>query len=260
MVEEPESQEAPPPPARRASRPAARSSTQPPMSPDPNDSLSASGQWELPSIPSMNFGGGTDLSLSWTDAGEPASPPPPAVPGKQPATHSKAALDKPRSSDELIMVWGRVGVQVCEVATSLFEKSKKSLIGDGSYVGFIKAVLAEVPNASALSYEEGEYGYLIYSQNGTAVQKRVSDIMPGDIVEMHDAKLKGHKGLQTYHQNVGGSGEILVGIVGEFEAKKSKIRVFHANQHVGQQTVESVSYRLEDLKSGTVKVYRVLEA
>ncbi|KAF9483580.1 hypothetical protein BDN70DRAFT_904154 [Pholiota conissans] len=157
-------------------------------------------------------------------------------------------------------LWGRVGVQVCEVATSMFEKSKKTLIGDGSYAGFVQAVFAAVPNAAPVPTPAGEWGYLVYVQNGPSVQKRASEIMPGDIVEIHDAKLKGHKGLQTYHQNVGGAGEILVGVVGEFEAKKTKIRVFHANQHVGQQTVESVSYRLEDLKSGVVKVYRVLEA
>jgi len=82
--------------------------------------------------------------------------------------------------------------------------------------------------------------------------------MPGDVVTLFDAKLKGHKGLQIYSQHVG-IAEPLVGIISEFEQKKSKIKVFHANQHVGQQTVESVSYRLEDLKSGTVKIFRALE-
>ena len=241
MVEEPESQGAPPPPARPTNRPPPTRSTPraPTMSPDPSDSLSSSSQWELPSIPNMDFGASNDLSLSWTDAGETGSPPssaaPPASSGKQPAAPPKPLSDKPMSADDLMMIWGRVGVQVCEVATSLFEKSKKTLIGDGSYVGFAKAVLADVPNAAPVSYEHGEYGYLVYVQNGAAVQKRASDIMPGDIVEIHDGKFKGHKGLQTYHQNVGGSGEVLVGVVGEFEAKKSKVRVFQANQHVGQQ-------------------------
>ncbi|TFK52687.1 hypothetical protein OE88DRAFT_1628018 [Heliocybe sulcata] len=150
-------------------------------------------------------------------------------------------------------IWGKVGIQVCEVATTFFEKSKKSLIGDGTYAGFVDAVLREVPNASAPS--PPSYGYLVYSQTGSTVHKRVSDIMPGDILTAEDAKLKGHKGLQTYHQNVG-TEELLVGVVTEFEAKKSKVRVFQANQHVGQQTVEAVSYRLDDLKSGTIKVRR----
>jgi hypothetical protein len=143
------------------------------------------------------------------------------------------------STDDLIAVWGRVGVQVCEVATTLFEKSKKALIGDGTYAGFVKAVLADVPTAAQVSIDAGEYGYLVYSQNGSVVQKRASDIMPGDIVEIHDARLKGHKGLQTYQVTVGGSGELVVGVVAEFDNKKSKIRVLQANQHVGQQVRQS---------------------
>ncbi|CAA7262841.1 unnamed protein product [Cyclocybe aegerita] len=295
MVEEPENQEAPPPPpARRMSRPPpTRSAPQVPegpVPPTPDTKDSISSQWELPSIPTSTFGfegGEPDLSLSWTDAGEPSSvssstqlpssPPPPPPPAKQQQQRKASIVDKPLSADELMGVWGRVGVQVCEVATTLFERSKKALIGDGTYAGFVVAVLAGVPNAASIpvlvnrsstssspdpsaSSNEHTYGYLVYVQNGASVQRRASEIMPGDIVEIHDAKLKGHKGIQMYHQNVGGDGETLIGIVGEFEAKKSKIRVFHANQHVGQQTVESVSYRLEDLKSGLVKVYRVLEA
>ncbi|THU90981.1 hypothetical protein K435DRAFT_675056 [Dendrothele bispora CBS 962.96] len=148
-------------------------------------------------------------------------------------------------------VWGRVGAQVCEVATALHDKSKRALIGDGTYHGFVTAALKEVPNAASISPES--YGYLIYQQSGGAVQKRASDILPGDVLWMQDAKLKGHKGIHSYQQSVG-VGDPLVGIVNEFEAKKFKVRIFQANQHVGQQTVESVSYRLEDLKSGLVKV------
>jgi hypothetical protein len=169
----------------------------------------------------------------------------------------KPPVDPQLSSEELMGVWGRVGVQICETATTLFEKSKRSLVGDGSYYGFVNAVFTQVPNARPPS--SSGYGYLIYAQTGPTVSRRVSEIMPGDVVELYDAMLKGHKGLQSYHQNVG-AGEPLVGIVNEFEPKKSKVKMFHANQHVGQQTVESVSYRLEDLKSGVVKIFRVLEA
>ncbi|KIK71373.1 hypothetical protein GYMLUDRAFT_52464 [Collybiopsis luxurians FD-317 M1] len=246
----------PPPPPPRASRPPPpRTAPAPPPAPGVPPSESISSQWEMPSIPSVDFGASTDLSLSWTDdistlTSSAQVPPESSQPVRKPA-------DQVMNAEDLVAVWGRVGVQVCEVATTLHENSKKSLIGDGTYHGFVEATLKEVPNAAPISGQE--YGYLVYMQSGSSVQKRLSDIMPGDIVWMHEAKLKGHKGLQTYSQNVG-SGEPLVGIVGEFESKKFKIRVFQANQHVGQQTVESVSYRLEDLKSGLVKIFRVLEA
>ena len=216
--------------------------------------MSTSGTWEMP-----EFGGGkeTDLSLSsYDDLGGVQTQP-------QAQAQSSSAPSQPQNqtltSDDLMAIWGRVGVQVCEVATGLFEKSKRALIGDGTYHGFIEATLGQVPNASSPPASAGPdaYGYLIYQQTGSSVQKRASEILPGDIVWLKDAKMKGHKGLHTYTQLVGEGEEACVGIVSEFEAKKFKVRVFQANQHVGQQTVESVSYRLEDLKSGVVKV-RVL--
>ncbi|KAJ3853307.1 hypothetical protein EV368DRAFT_39201 [Lentinula lateritia] len=215
----------------------------------------------MPSISSLDSGENTDLSLSWTDdmalSTSSAQPSPEVSTIRSTQATTTAAADLVLNSDDLVAIWGRVGVQVCEVATTLFEKSKKVLIGDGTYQGFIDATLRDVPNAAPMSGQE--YGYLVYMQSGASVQKRASEILPGDIAWMHEAKFKGHKGLQTYSQTVG-SEVPLVGVVGEFDAKKFKIRVFQANQHVGQQTVETVSYRLEDLKSGQFKIFRVLEA
>ncbi|KAG6854297.1 hypothetical protein C0991_008546 [Blastosporella zonata] len=263
MVEEPsgfmpEEEIPPPPPARPSHRPPPPRSVPPPPQPSIPISDSISSQWEMPSIPSssIEFSTPADISLSWPEDSHPTLPPhspDPSLPPPKPPV----PVDLTLSSDDLMTVWGRVGVQICEVATTLYDTSKKSLVGDGTYDGFIHAVISEVPNA-AMPTSSTSYGYLVYAQTGNAVQKRASEILPGDIMVLQEAKLKGHKGLQSYHQNVG-IGEQLVGVVSEFEPKKSKVRLFQANQHVGQQTVEAVSYRLEDLKSGTVKVFRVLE-
>ncbi|PFH51220.1 hypothetical protein AMATHDRAFT_143054 [Amanita thiersii Skay4041] len=275
----------PPPLARPAHRvPPAREAPAPPPPPGtgaPGLSDSISSQWELPSIPSASLDLGMtspDLSASWIEAdapgsgtvkvkgtastGKTVSAAGAAVPAQGTVkAPPKARAEPPRlSADELMAVWGRVGVQVCEMATMLHGKSKRTLIGDGTYAGFVHAVLNEVPNALRPGESGGAtgetWGHLVYSQTGNAVQRRTSEIMPGDVVELLDARLKGHKGLQAYHQHVGVAGEEpLVGIVSEVDPKKkSKVRVFQANQHVGQQTVEAVSYRLEDLKSGTVRV------
>ncbi|KIY45192.1 hypothetical protein FISHEDRAFT_67131 [Fistulina hepatica ATCC 64428] len=152
-----------------------------------------------------------------------------------------------------MVIWGRVGVQVCEVATSLYERSKKSLVGNGSYQSYVDATLREVPGVRPAPEE----AYLIYWQTGGTVHRRATEIMPGDVTVLRDVRFKGHKGLQAYNQVVGQDGDV-IGIISEYEVKKCKLRVFQANQHVGQQTVEVVSYRLDDLKNGDVKVYRVL--
>jgi hypothetical protein len=44
----------------------------------------------------------------------------------------------------------------------LFKKSKRSLIGDKSYVGFVNAVLDQVPNTSLIEEGTSSFGYLIY--------------------------------------------------------------------------------------------------
>ena len=62
-------------------------------------------------------------------------------------------------------------MQVCEVATTLYERSKKSLIGDGTYAGFVQSVISSVPNAAPLSggggygYLSGKYGLTIGTQS-----------------------------------------------------------------------------------------------
>ncbi|KAK0202113.1 hypothetical protein DFS33DRAFT_1276886 [Desarmillaria ectypa] len=262
MVEEPEAQDIPPKLVTRPPPPTGAPPPPPPFSdntpPRMELSDSVSSQWELPSIPSssLEFGSGGTMSVSWTDDVVEATTAVPA-PAPEIIKPTKSQEDAVLTSEELIAIWGRIGVQVCEVATSLHDKSRKALIGDGTYHGFIEAVLHEVPGAAPPT--PPSYGYVIYMQSGSSVQKRAGEIMPGDVVWLSDAKLKGHKGIQTYSQHVGVK-EPLVGIISEFEAKKFKLRVFQANQHVGQQTVESVSYRLEDLKSGAVKVFRILEA
>ncbi|KAG8735187.1 hypothetical protein FRC10_010894 [Ceratobasidium sp. 414] len=176
------------------------------------------------------------------------------------------------NGDMLMALWGKVGTQAMQSAITLAEKGKKSIVGDGTSTGFVAAVLAGTPGAYKASY-----GWPVFAQTGSNVQRRSSDIMPGDIIVLTDVKLKGHKGLQGYSMQVNGE---LAGVVGEFEAKKSKVKVWqpalHPNSYpvskklqtrlrqaagmrVFKQTVESVSYRLDDLKSGSVVVYRVAE-
>ena len=234
-----ENQEVPPPPPPR-SRPL-RPPVPPPASSKEKDLDSP--PWELPEIPRGSFDVnvlsdlGTDGSISMEDSTTYPPPPvtaqalaPPVEPIPTPTPASAVRADVQLSADDLLQLWGSVGTVVHASASSLFDKSKKSVVGDGTSHGFVYAVLAQVPQASKASY-----GHLIYSQSGNSVLRRSSNIMPGDIIQLTEAKLKGHKGLQSYHQAAGTSQEPLVGIISEFDAKKSKVKVFQANQHVGSQ-------------------------
>lgn len=297
-VDEPEEN---PAPARRSTRVPPPSIPLPPPPPpsaiDPPEDLASSAQWELPSIPQgAEFIADSDVASSgWSDdstAVHFAPPPPPlqapvlsnilsispstqATPAPSRRSTSSIQQEQVLSAEDLMTVWGKVGAHVAQAASDLFEKSKRTLVGDGSYAGFVRAVLAQVPGALR-SLDPEEWGYVVYGQTGTTVQRRVVEIMPGDVISFWDAKLKGHKALHAYSQTAGaGESGALVGVVSEYEPKKMKVKVWQANQHVGQQvslfrrlarkanggltpratqTVENVSYRLEDLKSGRVKV------
>ena len=236
MVEEPDSSELPaPPPPPRPTRPPRAVPLPPPPSGDLPDNMTMS-QWELPPIPSSSLDMETsvvDLSASsWSESFDTEETSQEKT--VEASTKATGRRQGSMSADQLTATWGRVGIQVCEVAVELFEKSKKTLVGDGTYVGFVNAVLDRVPNTSTVEEDAISFGYLIYVQTGSSVTKRASEIMPGDIITLQDAKLKGHKGIQTYHQNIG-EGTPVVAIVGEYEPKKSKVKAYQASQHVGNQ-------------------------
>lgn len=166
------------------------------------------------------------------------------------------------TSAELEAIWNRVGLQILTSAKLFADRSKKMVIGDGTPVGFVQAVLAAVPSARPISMRDKYYGYPIYAQTGPGVDKKECDIMPGDIVALTDVKLKGFKGLQSYNLHIGTSGGPLLAIVHEYEGgKKHKLKVYQAAlQSNTFPSIESTSYRLDDLKSGTIQVFRVEEA
>ena len=67
------------------------------------------------------------------------------------------------TSDDLRALWGRVGVQVGEAASRLLERSKRTLVGNGSYEGFIAEALSLVPNAfytARVTIDRGELSKL----------------------------------------------------------------------------------------------------
>ena len=250
--EESEADDGPPPP-RPANRPPPPPSSRPPPPPQEESDFEHAGVDEymtksLVSEDETNYPPG---QASEARPHRELPVPPKAAPSAIRPTTAPPPGPEP-DADTLMMLWGKIGTQVTQSATVLAEKGKKSIVGDGTSTGFVTAVLAGVPNAYKASY-----GWLVFSQNGPTVQRRSSDIMPGDVIVMTDIKLKGHKGLQGYSTQVNGE---LVGIVGEFEVKKHKLKVWQpALQPNSYPTIESVSYRMEDLKSGTIQVYRVAE-
>lgn len=248
----------PPPPIPSAAPPPPPSRNTRPQSPPAVADLSASSQWELPSIPTaepieMDEGEYGEPTHSEDDTAYPAPirsqrpslpPPPPPPPPVRSRPSSLTPAPRGRtyaSADDLVALYNRVGKHVFARAAALVEYARKSVIGDGSAPGFVRTVLEQVPAAVLLPENVGdgggehqvEYGPVIYLQNGASVQKRASDIMPGDIATISQAKLKGHKGLSSYSTTV----DFVVGIVNEFEDKKGKLKVWQAALHANTYPV-----------------------
>ena len=231
--------------------------------------------WELPNIPSGSFDLGSrpeeSMQMSWTEVGGSSSSaqnhtyPPGSSSNYAPFAGPSPTVLRPEA---LALLAQRLNSRILESAHLIHEKSKKNVIGDGTSFGFLQQVLSTVPIASTESL-----GHLIYAQTGTNVTRRAGDIIPGDIIALYDAKMKGHKGLASYTIVVGSADEPLLGIVSEFSAsgKKIKLKAFAVNQHpnaypvsslseskyqtqLAFQTIDTPSYRLDYLKSGTVKV------
>jgi hypothetical protein len=192
--------------------------------------------WELPNIPSGSFDLGSrpeeSMQMSWTEVGGPSS-----------LGHTESHTYPPGSSsnyapfaglmptavgpEALAALAQRLNPRIIDSAHAIYEKSKKHVIGDGSSLGFLQQVLSTVPTASTESL-----GHVIYAQTGTSVTRRAGDIVPGDIIALYDAKMKGHKGFAGYSIVVGSADEPLLGIVSDFSAsgKRVKVKVFAVNQ------------------------------
>lgn len=156
-----------------------------------------------------------------------------------PQLSAEGALPLPRpDSVALVELHGRIGAALGATAAALYEKARTTavLVGDGTYPGFVLTCARQISSAVVPSKTARyPYGHLVYFQTASTVHKRYADIMPGDVIALQNALFKGSKGLQSYTEEYGGRGEPVVGIIGEYEPRKTKVKVYQANQHVGFQ-------------------------
>jgi hypothetical protein len=157
-----------------------------------------------------------------------------------------------------------VGHHVFSSASSLVGMSKKNVIGNGSAEGFVRAVLEQVPSAlvpqePSNPNEEVIYGPVIYAQLGSQVQKRASDIGPGDILTLRDATFKTHKGLSsiTHKSSSGSNGRVdnVVGVIHEMDGKRGKVKIWRAVLSANTYPVSALSRLFVDVDRGIKRIY-----
>lgn len=155
--------------------------------------------------------------------------------------------------DQLEAVYGTYGRKIAEISQQLAGQSVP--LGN-----FLPTVLGKIPG-SLPSVGNRSYGALLYHNLANSSVRQYDEIRPGDIAVFRSSKFQGHKGSlhQKYTAEAGRLDVTHVGIVYEWDGAKRKIRIFEQpeNGSAGGK-IKPESYRLNDLKSGEVKVFRVI--
>ena len=184
----------------------------------------------------------TTISTQWTSEGgatfEQSSTPPPS-PWPQPKLEEAHKLN---------------GRKMVDLAHRQFGQ----LVADGSLA---PQCVASVKDAMP-SIGGRAFGALVYANMGNATTQQYDEIRAGDVVVFRNASFstKGGLGKKSSVVEVG----VAVphsAVVYEWDGTKRKLRVFEQHEKdlgTGSAKVKQESYRLADLKSGEVKVYRVV--
>jgi hypothetical protein len=134
-------------------------------------------------------------------------------------------------------------------------KLKDTVVGDGTPHALVYELLKPYKDA-LLPVGTRAYGALVYSNLANASTAQHDEIRPGDVVSIRNAKFQGKHGPMhaKYSMEVGKPDH--VGIVAEWDGTKKKVRAWEQGREGRKVRMES--FKLDDLRSGEVKVWRVM--
>lgn len=159
----------------------------------------------------------------------------------------------PRSlrQDQLEESYERFGRLISEAVSA----KKDTVIGDGTPQGLVYELLKPFKDA-LLPVGSRAYGALVYSNLANASTTQTDQIRPGDIISIRNAKFQGKHGpVHTkYSMEVGKPDH--VGVVAEWDGTKKKVRAWEQGRE--SKKVKQESFKLDDLRSGEVKIWRVM--
>jgi hypothetical protein len=140
------------------------------------------------------------------------------------------------------------------VAYCRLHKGEK--VGDGECSSLADHALSETGGKGRTKEEpnKGDYvwGEAVYVEAvPTEAKGKRSDIKPGDIIQIRDAKFAGKNGNWTYSKSFGHHTAVVVGV----EAGGSTVHILHQNYN-GKKVVMEDTLHLGDLKEGWLRFYR----
>lgn len=153
--------------------------------------------------------------------------------------------------DQLEDAHTRFGTRIAEGATS----RKDTVVGDGSPNALVLELMASLPDALR-PVGSRAYGALVYANLANASVQQFDEIRSGDIVTFRNTKFQGHHGAlkPKYSSDIGKPDH--VAIVFDWDGTKKKVRAWEQGRE--SKKVKLESFKLGDMKSGEVKVWRVM--
>ena len=153
--------------------------------------------------------------------------------------------------DQLEDAHSRFGSKIAEAVNS----KQNTVVGDGTPQSLVLELLRPVQSA-LMPVGTRAYGALVYANMANASVQQYDEIRPGDIITLRNAKLQGKHGPmhQKYSMEVGNPEH--VAIVTEWDGTRKKIRAFEQGRE--GKKVKMESFKVGDLRSGEVKVWRVM--
>ena len=135
------------------------------------------------------------------------------------------------------------------------ESKQNMIVGNGTPQGLVDELLR--PYKDALKpVSTRAFGALVYANLANASTQQYDQIRPGDIISFRNARFQGKHGTMhaKYSTEVGRPDH--VGVVVEWDGRKKKVRVWEQGRE--SRKVKPESFKMEDLRSGEVRVWRVM--
>ncbi|KAK0643320.1 hypothetical protein B0T16DRAFT_332399 [Cercophora newfieldiana] len=153
--------------------------------------------------------------------------------------------------DQLEQSYERFGRAIGEAVVS----KKDTVVGDGTPQALVYELLRPFKDA-LLPVGSRAYGALVYSNLANASTTQNDEIRAGDIISIRNAKFQGKHGAMhaKYSMEVGKPDHVAV--VAEWDGTKKKVRAWEQGRE--SKKVKLESFKLDDLRSGEVKIWRVM--
>lgn len=135
------------------------------------------------------------------------------------------------------------------------ESKQNTVVGSGTPHNLVDELLKPFKDALP-PVSTRAFGALVYANLANASTQSFEEIRPGDIISFRNARFQGKTGPMhaKYSTDVGKPDH--VGIVLEWDGSKKKVRVWEQGRE--HKKVKPESFKMGDLRSGEVRVWRVM--